>query len=92
MQTEMTVEKLKDIVHEACAEARKAAEKFFNYELGGVDQGACGFSWVSIYEFNGEKIKGNTKLGRMMKKAGIDQNYTRTFEIWNPSHFPMSEC
>ena len=77
---EYTVEQIKDIVAEAKAEARKAADEFFQTRLNGQDQYACGFAWVNIYG-----IKGNTKLGRAMKAAGIQQDYTKAFSIWNPS-------
>mgnify|MGYP003350468303 CR=1 FL=1 len=40
------------------------------------------FAWVNIYG-----IKGNTKLGKMLKQAGIRQDYTRTFQIWNPAKY-----
>jgi hypothetical protein len=75
-----TKEQIIAIVAEAKAEARKAADEFFQTKLGGVDQYACGFAWVNIYG-----IKGNTKLGKAMKAAGIQQDYTRAFSIWNPS-------
>jgi hypothetical protein len=77
---EYTVEQVKDIVAEAKAEARKAADAYFQKELGGVDQYACGFAWVEIFG-----IKGNTKLGKTLKAAGIEQNYTKAFSLWNPS-------
>ena len=78
---EYTVEQIKDIVAEARAEARKAADTFFQTKLGGVDQYACGFAWVDIYG-----IKGNTKLGRAMKAAGIERSdWKKCFSIWNPS-------
>jgi hypothetical protein len=75
-----TKEQIVDIVAEAKAEARKAAEKFFQEKLGGQDQYACGFAWVNIYG-----IKGNTKMGRVLKEAGVRQDYTKAFSIWNPS-------
>lgn len=78
-----TVEQLKDIVAEARAEAYKAADKFFQEKLGGRDQYACGFAWVNLYG-----IKGNTKIGRALKAAGVRQDYTKAFQIWNPSGFP----
>lgn len=88
----MTIEQLESslasILNEAHEAAYKAAADFFNNKLGGQDQLACGFAWVNIYEFNGQQIKGNTKVGRILKKGGIDQNWNRTFEIWNPSGFP----
>ena len=40
----------------------------------------CGFAWVNIYG-----IKGNTKLGKRMKAAGFDKDYTGAYSIWNPS-------
>ena len=78
---EYTVEQIKDIVAEAKAEARVAADRYFREQLGGVDQYACGFGWVEIYG-----IKGNTKLGKAMKAAGIERSdYKKCFSIWNPS-------
>ena len=74
-------------VERMIAEARQAAYeagmKFFYDKLGGKDQFACGFAWVNIYG-----IKGNTKLGKMLKAAGVTQDYTRAFSIWNPSGLP----
>lgn len=81
----LTEEMLVEIIDEAKAAAEKAATDYFNNKLGGVDQYACGFAWVNIYSFAGEKIKGNSKLGRALKKVGVRQDYTRTFQIWNPS-------
>lgn len=75
-----TVQQLKDILAEACAEATTAAELYFQTELNGQDQWACGFAWVNIHG-----IRGNTRLGRKLKEAGIGQDYTRAFQIWNPS-------
>lgn len=77
-----TVEQIKDIVAEAKAAAFLAAQKYFQEKLGGVDQYACGFAWVNIYG-----IKGNTKLGRAMKAAGVRKDYTGALQIWNPSNF-----
>ena len=75
-----TVQQLKDIVAEACREAQTAADLYFQTQLNGQDAYACGFAWVNIYG-----VKGNTKLGRAMKAAGIRQDYTKAFQIWNPS-------
>jgi len=87
--TQFTVEQLKDIVAEAKREAHAAADKFFKDVLGGRDQYACGFAWVNIYRHQSVgKIKGNSKLGRALKSAGISQDYNRNFQIWNPSGFP----
>lgn len=75
-----TQDQVNTIVAEARDAAHEAATKFFNHRLNGVDQFACGFAWVNIY-----KIKGNTKLGKMLKAAGVRQDYTKAFQIWNPS-------
>ena len=75
-----TKEQIVSIVSEAKTEARIAANKFFHEKLGGVDQYSCGFAWVDIFG-----IKGNTKLGRVMKDAGLRKSYTGSFQIWNPA-------
>jgi hypothetical protein len=77
-----TVEDLKRIVEEACDAAYKAADVYENDVMQG-GWGACGFAWVNIYG-----IKGNTKIGRRMKQAGIEQDWTKAFSIWNPSKYP----
>ena len=78
---EFTQSQINDIVAEAKAEARRAADKFFQEKLNGQDQYACGFAWVDIYG-----IKGNTKLGKMLKAAGVERSdYKKCFSLWNPS-------
>ena len=85
----MTVAQIKQAIREAQEAAYEAADTFFKDKLGGRDQYACGFAWVNIYEHNGVKLKGNTKMGRAMKAAGIRQDYTKAFQIWNPSGYPV---
>ena len=75
-----TQEQVNEIVREAQAAAQKAAMDFFQTKLGGRDQYACGFAWTNIYG-----VKGNTKLGKMLKAAGVRQDYTKAFQLWNPS-------
>ena len=77
-----TQEQVNDIVKEAKDAAKQAAYRYFQDKLGGVDQYACGFAWVNIHG-----VKGNTKLGKMLKAAGVRQDYTKAFSIWNPSEF-----
>jgi len=79
-----TVQQIKDIVAEASQAATEAATLFFQTRLGGRDQFACGFAWTNIYG-----VKGNTKLGRAMKAAGIRQSYDKAFQLWNPSGMPV---
>lgn len=75
-----TQEQVNAIVKEAQQAAYEAAMKFFYDKLNGQDQYACGFAWTNILG-----VKGNTKLGKMLKAAGVKQDYTKAFSIWNPS-------
>ena len=72
-----TVEDIKNIVALAKAEAYGAAMQHID-TYG--EQAYCGFAWVNIWN-----IKGNTKLGKRMKAAGLDKDYTGAYSIWNPS-------
>jgi hypothetical protein len=76
-----TQEQVNAIVQEAQVEARKAAEAAYA-KYG--DRDACGFAWTNIY-----KVKGNTKLGKMLKAAGVRQDYTKAFQLWNPAKMPV---
>ncbi len=82
---DLTAEQLEDIIAEAKVAAKTAAINFLNKYMNGEDQYPCGFAWVDITKYKGKKIKGNMKIGRMLKAAGIKQNYQRRFQIWNPS-------
>ena len=73
---------IENILTEAKTAAREAAEKFFQEKLGGRDQFSCGFAWTDIFG-----IKGNTKLGRALKAAGVRKSYSGSFQIWNPADF-----
>ena len=75
-----TQQQVNDIIQMAQTEAHNSALEFFNDRMQGEDRGCCGFAWVV---FTG--IKGNTKLGKMLKAAGITQNWQRQFHIWNPA-------
>ena len=76
-----TQEQVNAIVQEALVEARKGAEAALA-KYG--DRDACGFAWTNIY-----KVKGNTKLGKMLKAAGVRQDYTKAFQLWNPAKLPV---
>ncbi len=84
-----TVEELKNIVAEARAAARQAAQDFvadWTEKTGGNAYGEpmyCGFAWTNIY-----RVKGNTKLGRALVAAGVRQSYDRSFQLYNPSGWP----
>jgi len=83
-----TVAELKKIIDEAKAVAHMAAANFEDTHFPNGGWGACGFAWVNIYKHNDVPLKGNTKLGKALKAAGVEQNWQRTFSIWNPSKYP----
>ncbi len=72
-----TQEQVNAIVEEAMTEANKAARDALA-KFG--DRDACGFAWTNIYG-----VKGNTRIGKMLKAAGVRQDYTKAFQLWNPS-------
>jgi hypothetical protein len=74
---DFTQTQVNSIVAEAQLAARQAAMAALQ-RYG--DRDACGFAWTSIY-----KVKGNTKLGKMLKAAGVRQSWDKTFQLWNPS-------
>ena len=78
-----TVEQIRNLVDEARAKAYAAADEHENKYYPDNGWGACGFAWVNIWG-----IKGNTKLGRAMKAAGIEKDYSGAHSIWNPSKYP----
>lgn len=83
----MTVERnllavsVRDAVAIAKQEAFEAADKFFQEKLGGRDQYACGFAWVTVYE------KGSTKLGRALLENGFRKAYDGGLQMWNPAGY-----
>ena len=78
-----TPDQITNILNEARARAWEAAEAHEEKHYPNNGWGACGFAWVNIWG-----IKGNTKLGRAMKAAGINKDYTGAYSIWNPSKYP----
>ena len=72
-----TVEDLKTIKAAALQHANDAAVAYMDTH---GEHAYCGFAWVNIYG-----IKGNTKLGKRMKAAGFEKDYTGAYSIWNPS-------
>ena len=79
-----STEDLDRIVAEAQEAAYKAAQTYFNDVMDGQDAGACGFAWVNIHG-----IKGNTRIGKRMSAAGIRKSWDKSYQLWNPSGFPV---
>jgi len=81
-----TVEDIRAIKAEAVAEAKKATADFlarWTETTGGNEYGEpmyCGFAWTSIHG-----VKGNTKLGKALKAAGIEQAWDKSFQMWDPA-------
>ena len=78
----VTAEQIPAVVQEAQQAAHQAAAKFFQERLGGVDQYACGFAWVTIHG-----VEGNTKLGKALKECDVRPAYGGGLQMWNPSKF-----
>ena len=74
-----TKEEIQSIITQAKVEATNASQTYLDEKLGGEDTYPCGFAWVNIYG-----IKGNTKLGKAMKAAGIEKDYSGAHQIYNP--------
>jgi len=77
-----TVEEMQYILAVAEDYAYRAACDYERNVLAGR-MDACGFAWTII-----DGIKGSTKVGRTLKKAGVGQDYLRRFQVWNPSKYP----
>ena len=79
-------EAIRNILAEAKQAARIAAQSFlddWNAKTGGNQYGEpmyCGFASTKIYG-----VKGNTRLGKAFKAAGIDKDFSGAYSIWNPS-------
>jgi len=66
--------------------AKKAANDYFNNELGGKDRFPCGFAWVII----SPKHKGTTKAGKAERKIyeqlGFKKDWTgKSYMLSNPA-------
>jgi len=78
--------KVQMIHTEATSAAKAAVAKMLDEwteSTGGNQYGEpmyCGFASTKIYG-----VKGNTKLGKAFKAAGIEKDYSGAYSIWNPS-------
>jgi hypothetical protein len=81
-----TADDVRAILAESLEAARIAAKSWlddWNAKTGGNQYGEpmyCGFASTKIYG-----VKGNTKLGKAFKLAGIEKDYSGAYSIWNPS-------
>ena len=81
-----TVDDVRAILAESKEAAQIAVKTFlddWNEKTGGNQYGEpmyCGFASTKIYG-----VKGNTKLGKAFRAAGIEKDYSGAYSIWNPS-------
>jgi hypothetical protein len=73
---------VKQIVADAMASAKEAAQR--SLAMHG-DTDACGFAWVNIWDYKGDKIRANSKMGKALIAAGVRKDYTGAYCLWNPS-------
>ena len=83
---DITVAQIQNWLSEAEEAARIAAQAAFERN-GNSDWDACGFGWVNIYKFDGKDLDGRTKIAKLLKSAGVRQDYTRAFQVWNPGGY-----
>jgi hypothetical protein len=85
---EYTVDQIQDIIIEAKQAAKNASHAWvadWTAKTGGNEYGEpmyCGFASTKIYG-----VKASTKMGRAMKAAGLEKDYSGAFSIWNPSEW-----
>ena len=80
-----TLEDVLSILREAREAAALAAQEKYE-SLGGKHQWPCGFAWVDLLDYKGKKLDGRTKIGRLLRKAGIEKSYSSGMHmLWNPS-------
>jgi hypothetical protein len=82
---ELTQAQVEQIVNSAMTSAAEAARKAV--ALYG-DRDCCGFAWVNIYDYQGTKIRANSKLGKSLAAAGVRKDYSGAYCLWNPSKYP----
>ena len=81
-----TVEDITRIVQEAKTAASIAAQSYLDdwtASTGGNEYGEpmyCGFAWTNILG-----IKGNTRIGKRFKQAGVERDWQGVLQIYNPS-------
>ena len=60
--------------------AEQASQKYFQEQLNGQDQFACGFAWVDVYV-----DRTNSKQAKELIKAGFRKDYKpKCLSMWNP--------
>jgi len=58
--------------------AQRAAQAFANQHMNGEDGGACGFSWVTVFD-----VRSNSKVGKALGEVGFRKAYGGGLQLWN---------
>lgn len=81
----MNLEQINSLIEEAMKVGNEKSLEYFDNELNGKDKMPCGFAWIVFETYQGKKINGRTKIGKMLKELGLKQVYEdKKFYIWNP--------
>ena len=76
---------IQTIVSQAVALAQDASQQYFQNQLKGQDQYACGFAWVDVYV-----ERTNSKTARELIRAGFRKDYKpKCVSMWNPGGLPI---
>ena len=77
---------LDNVILEAREAAQSATMDYIDAFMNGEDAFPCGFAWVNIYEYEGKKIRKNSKMGKALESLGARKSdYEGGYKIWNPS-------
>lgn len=76
---------IETIVAQAVAIAQQESAKYFQEQLKGQDQFACGFAWVDVYV-----DRTNSKQAKELIRAGFRKDYKpKCLSMWNPGGLPI---
>ena len=76
---------IQTIVAQAVAIAQQESERYYQQQLKGQDQMACGFAWVDVYV-----DRTNSKTARELIRAGFRKDYKpKCLSMWNPGGLPI---
>lgn len=86
----ITIVQLEKILNDATIAAETATREFVQNKLGGKDMAPCGGAYANIIEYDGKRINGRSKIGKMIQvvgnKYGIRKSETfKNYRVYNPS-------
>ena len=76
---------IQTIVDQAVAIAQQESTRYFQEQLRGQDQFACGFAWVDVYV-----ERTNSKQAKELIRAGFRKDYKpKCLSMWSPGGLPV---